>query len=170
MTSDNPAMQYADPKILEDELSEKEKLLRELFIDHYLETYSPYRAAVSCGFLAAFAEDFAKQFMAEGYVRRRIRERELAEDAVERIEKKKRMVEAMLFEQATYNGPGASHGARVSALSKLSNIYGMEAVVKTESEVGYKGGVMVVPALLSPDAWGQSAAASQAALKQTVKE
>lgn len=121
MDSQNPAHGYVDKKVLEDGLTDDEKSLRDLFIDYYLQSYDPVRAAISCGFLANLAGDFGHGFLKEGYVRRRISELE-QEVSKDRDAIDSNRIRAMLFEQATYYGPGNSHGARVAALGKLASL------------------------------------------------
>ena len=118
MAFSNPASGYIDESLLQKDLTQQDKLLRELFITHYLDSYDPVRAAISCGFLATVAHEFAHDFMNEGYTRRRIAYREKQVNA-NRDKTDLNRIRSMLFEQATFNGPGCSHGARVNALGRL---------------------------------------------------
>lgn len=164
------AMDCVDPQFLEQELTEKEVLLRRAFVQEYMKDRNAYAACLRLGFMAPYAEDWARAFMAEGIVRRLIAKAEEYDDSAEARDARAKAVEAMLFKEASYYGPGSSHGARVSALSNLAKIYGIEAPTKNEAEVTYKGGVMMVPALTSPDEWGKLAQQSQADLKDSVKD
>ena len=162
--------QFIDPLLAEKPLSEEEYQLRVEFVRAFMRTRNAYTACVELGFMEAYAQDWAKSFLAEGVVRRLISEAERAEDTDEAALERQRKYRAWMEHQATYMGPGASHGARVTAIANLMKMEGMEAPAKTETEFTYKGGVMVVPALVSPDEWGEGAAKSQAELKQTVKD
>ena len=155
---------------IEKSLDEKEILLRRAFVQEYMKSRNAYGACIALGFLAPYAEDWATAFMGEGIVRRLIQEAEASEDTEAAIELRKKRYRAWMEKEANFYGPGSSHGARVTAIFNLMKIEGMEASVKTEAEVTYKGGVMMVPALTSPDKWGEMAQQSQAQLKDTVKE
>lgn len=73
-----------------------------------------------------------------------------------------------LKREANYQGPGASHAARIGGWATLAKIMGMETK-KVEATLAMKGGVMVVPAVEGVDEWEKRAAAAQAALKEAVK-
>lgn len=61
-----------DPRQMENPLTEGERAVRDSFIQEYLKDHDPYRACIRMGFLANFAIDHAKIFMADGYVLRGI--------------------------------------------------------------------------------------------------
>jgi hypothetical protein len=119
----------------ENQYSPAELELRRRFVTEYLVDYNSYAAALRVGFSAAFAVDYAKRFMEEPYVRQLIRDRELGPDGDYAEETNKRRIMAALFKEANYHGPGSSHSARVSALAKLTALYGMEAPSKSETKV-----------------------------------
>lgn len=166
----SPATACVDTHIIEKELSDEELALRIEFVKIYMKCRNAYKACLALGFMAAYAEDWAKMFMSEGVVRRLILDAERQEESAESALERQRRYRAWMENEATYYGPGASHGSRVSAIAHLMKMEGMEAPTKTEAEVTYKGGVMMVPALTSPDEWGKLASQSQADLKATVKE
>lgn len=147
------------------ELTEQEKALRNLFVDEYLIDYNPKKAAIRCGFVEQHAAHYAAQFMEEPYVLKRISEMQSTpvaeEDEENRLRLMRRRIEEGFIQQANYNGPGASHGARVAALSKLANFYGMEQATKVEQEVNHRGGVMAIPAIANLDDWEIQALQSQ---------
>lgn len=159
-----------DPEYREKELSPKELLLRRAFVQEYMRDRNAYAACIRMGFIESYAADWARAFMGEGVVRRLIAKSEEYEQTPEAKAARASTVESLAFKEAQYYGPGASHGARVSALGLLAKIHGLEAANKTEAEVTYKGGVMMVPALTSPDEWGKLASQSQDELKQSVKD
>lgn len=149
-------------------LTEDQKALRMRFVQEYLKDHDYYGAAIRIGFLPQFAQQYAKEFADDPFVRSRIdyeMTRELTkEEQAEHERVMKRRVDALLLKQAGYVGPGASHGARVSALSKLASIYGMDAPTKVEQTVQHRGGVMMVPGIASIEEWEAQAMASQAKL------
>lgn len=154
------------------ELNEREKALRDLFVDEYLVDFNPYAAALRVGFMEAFAKEYATRFMAEPYVRKRIR---LKTDGMETnsrefVGQQRNRIMQGLIKEANYTGPGASHAARVSALSKLATLLEMDPKNGAGVQGGPDGGVMVVPAMEDADSWSQAAENSQASLKATVKE
>ncbi|QJI53338.1 terminase small subunit [Alteromonas phage vB_AcoS-R7M] len=163
-------IELIDSQLREETLTEDEMLLRELFVKEYLVDYNAYFAALRVGFHSSFAAEYAKKLMGEGFVRRLIakQEREQASDDQQNLSKAQ--VEKYLFREANYYGPGASHGARVSALSKLANIYGMDKEPESTDDGLPKGGVMVVPMRVTADEWGKQASDSQGKLKASVKD
>lgn len=115
--------------------SQAELELRSRFVTEYLVDYNQYAAALRVGFNHAFAPDYSKKFMEEPYVRQLIKERELTPSGDLENEANIRRIKAALFKEANYHGPGSSHSARVSALSKLTSLFGMDAPSKLESKV-----------------------------------
>lgn len=150
------------------ELSEKEKDLRNKFVDEYLLDYDQTAAAIRIGFSASFAQTYAERFMLEPYVRKRITDMQtaLAEDDRLEAELDRRRIRAGLMREAHYRGPGSSHAARVSALAKLASIRDMDAPIKTKTDVTMRGGVMLVPAIASIEDWEKAAQASQGNLQK----
>lgn len=61
-----------DPQRMEAPLSDREQAVRDYFVNEYMRDFDPYRACIRMGFLANFAIDMSKQFMADGYVLRKI--------------------------------------------------------------------------------------------------
>lgn len=164
-------MGCVDHLLIEKSLSESEILLRRAFVQKYMRNRNAYEACLELGFMQVYAQDWAQMFMGEGIVRRLIAQAEEEdEDSPEASRKRQRKYRAWLERQANYYGPGCSHGSRVSAITQLTRIEGMEAAAKTESEITYKGGVMVVPEMNDPDTWGEKALGSQEHLKKTVKD
>lgn len=157
---------------MEPALNEREKALRDQFVKEFYFDRNPLAAARRLGFMEGFAEDYSVKFMKESYVRKKMKEYEenLLDDSPDHLEEKRRMVEQKLLAEANYHGPGSSHSARVSALTKLCALYGMDKDVKQEQEEDNIGGVMVVPAMGSVDGWGAAAANQQLKLKETVKD
>ncbi len=148
------------------ELSDQEKALRDLFVAEYLVDYDQVAAAIRCGFSAGFAGDYAKKFMGEPYVQKKLKGEQLAEPQnkeeeadQERIHKRK--ILAALMREA--HNPMISGAARVGALSRLAAIYQMDMPAKGAAEM-HRGGVMMVPAIANIDEWQTAAIASQTQL------
>lgn len=144
------------------EMTEREKALRDAFVSEYLVDYDQVRAAMRCGFNRQFAQEYAKLFMDEPYVQKRINEvrfMKTDERALEEYDKAR--IKSSLMHEAHYHGPGSSQAARVAALGKLAAMYGMEAPKKIEANVAHRGGVMAVPGIAALDDWEQTASASQ---------
>jgi len=160
---------YIDPLIAEKEYTQEEILLRKAFVTEYMDSRNAYRACVEIGFLEVYAADWAKRFMGEGLVRRLISEAQRNDTDTE-VTPRQRNYRSWMEGHATYYGLGASHGARVAATAHLMKMEGMEAPSKLEGEFTYKGGVMVVPHLLSAQDWADKAFASQTELKETVRD
>jgi len=160
--------------LIEQNYSENELALRELFVAEYLIDFDSYGAAIRVGFNGGqIAQQYSKAFMSEPYVRKRIREqmdRLSADDKSLRQTYQNRIIQGLLRE-AHYNGPGASHSARVSAFAKLASIVGLDQMSDPKvNGVAAQGGVMEVPHIPGIDAWEQAASTAQAKLKQTVRE
>lgn len=121
------------PEQFETELTPQERSLRDRFVTEYLKDFSPLNAALRTGFVLAFAEQFATEFMACGYVQRQIAARtrqEQIEDAAEQERQDKAMTLNVL-RQVAQNGSAA---ARVAALRAMMDIYGWK--VQDEDQAG----------------------------------
>lgn len=156
------------------ELTPQEKDLRDMFVVEFLKDHDYRNAAIRIGFLPAYADQYAAEFAVDSYVKKKIdveMTRPLSdEEAAEHKRAMIRRTEALLLKQAGYAGPGASHGARVSALSKLASIYGMDAPTKVEQTIQHKGGVMMVPGVASIEDWEAAAISSQEKLTQEAED
>lgn len=172
MAGENQFGQYWNPLLMEPALSPQEKQLRDRFVTEYLLDYDAWAACVRVGFLKSVAGQYANDFMQEPYVRREITRRQLAEDADPKaaLKNKKRAVEMALLREAHNMGPDSSHSARVSALSKLCNIYDMDGATKVKATVTHKGGVMTVPAIANVDEWEKQASQHQDKLIEASQE
>lgn len=151
---------------LAQELSERERELRDLFVDQYLYDYDIRLAAIRMGFVDTVATEYGLKLFNDSYVQKRLAEQQrlIAEDPKAEDEATKRRIRAALIREANYRGIGGSHSARVSALAQLKSIYGMDAPTRIQAEMKHQGGVMAVPAIADLDAWQKAAEASQQAL------
>ena len=154
--------------VITPDLTVQEKELRDLFVKEFLFDHDPTAACIRCGFLEAYAQQYAIQFMGESYVRKQIAEQSkngtpIGEDKVQ-DEQTKQTVLSSLFREANYRGAGSSHGSRVAALAKLATILGMDAPSKMEQTITHKGGVMAVPGIANMDEWEKQATANQSKL------
>ena len=147
--------------------SGQEKELRDRFVEEYLFDYSATAAATRVGYSKSFAETYGYKFLEEPYVKRLIKERQkaIAEDSKAEDEAQRRQVRAMLFREANYRGPGASHAARVAAQAKLMSLLDMDAPTKVKV-AATRGGVMVVPGVSKVEDWEAEASASQDQLQK----
>lgn len=158
---------WAEEAMAQD-LSPKEKELRDKFVSEYLIDYDQTAAAIRIGFSASFAQTYAEKFMTEPYVRKAIAvaQNALVDDEKLEVEQDRRRIRAALMREAHYRGPGSSHAARVSALAKLASIRDMDAPTKIKSEMTMRGGVMMVPGIANLDEWEKAAQASQGDLQK----
>lgn len=173
-----PPLPSAPPEDDVKNYSESEKALRDLFVCEFLVDYDQIKAAQRIGFVRQFAVEYAKKFMDEPYVQRRISELRTSEKVnAEQLQgyNTRRVVERLMYE-AHYNGPGASQAARVAALKALTDIYALgsaaqgKAAAATKAGIGCAGGVMVVPAIADIDAWEEVAKVKQKALQDAASE
>jgi len=166
--SANVDIQFAQP-----ELSEEEILLREEFAKEYCDDFNAIAACIRLGILGVYAEDWANLFMSEGVTRHLIRERQnylLTTNFTDYKEELKSEVIQELRRAGHLNGPDSNHGSRVTAWVSIAKILGMLDREVIDPGHGVSGGVMIVPAMISPEEWGNEAVASQKQLKATVKD
>lgn len=156
----------------ESDLTPDEMMLRDAVVTEYLFDHSWVNACKRLGMNSNMAQEYAQRFESDSYVQKRLKDFELREAAkpeankkAEFDQKKQRIIQ-QLEAQAVYNGPGASHAARVAALKQLSVIYGFEAPKQTKVDVGVSSGVMLVPMIGGTDSWEQSAKAAQNKLQE----
>ena len=122
--AENTSGLYLDPRLMEPEPSGQEKALRDLFVQEYIKDFDPFQACLRVGFKSAFAVEYAKKFMGEAYVQRRIAELQRATPENEDAQAKEdRALILSVLRQAAQNGPYAS---RVQAAAKLATIYGLD--------------------------------------------
>jgi hypothetical protein len=146
--------------------SYREKALRDFFINEYLVDYDAVGACVRVGYGKSYAKEFAARFMAEPYVLRTIQQKEgeIGAGSDDPEVAKKRII-AGLNREANYRGPGSSQSARVAALSRLANLYGMDPTNKPpENQPDIGEGVFVLPGIMTPEQWTAAAADQQAKL------
>lgn len=161
---------------MQPELSDREKALRDLFVQEYLKDYDAFAACLRCGFMRSFAGEYAQRFMTEPYVRQQIEiysyvKHEDPKQQEQVVEYNRQRIMNGLFREAHYHGPGASHAARVAALTKLAILHEMVPEKKKAGDEGagsQRGGVMAVPGIASVDDWEQAAVTSQERLVQDV--
>lgn len=166
-TSSGDAWTWA---LLEPELSEKERELRDRFVVEYLKDHDTSKAASRCGFQESFAKEYGLKFYHESYVQKKLKELEEKsadnpKDEERRIKLKTiRVLERILGDD---NTPSA---ARVAAARELGNLYSWHEKEKSlQNQSGHQGGVMMVPAIADLDKWEQSASATQEKLVQDAR-
>ena len=153
-------------------LSHDEMVIREQVVREYLYDYSWTKACLRCGFRSEFAADNAERFSKDPYCIWRVKElaREKGlnpnpEAKAKEMEQDKIDIINALKKEAHYYGPGSSQAARVSALGKLAQLYGMEPPKQVKAEVQATG-VMVVPGIADTDAWEALAVDQQQQLQE----
>lgn len=170
--AENESGRYWDPLVMQQVLSPQEKALRDRFVTEYLVDYDAWAACIRVGFLKSVAIEYAGHFMQEPYVQQQIalRQQSEAENPKAADAQEKRLIKQWLIQEARYKGPGASHSARVQALSQLKNMHDMDGTKKVNKQVTHRGGVMMVPALANLDEWEKAAAAEQDKLIEASRE
>ena len=122
--AENTSGLYLDPRLMEPEPSGQEKALRDLFVQEYIKDFDPFQACLRVGFQAAFAVEYAKRFMSEAYVQRKIADLQRATPENEDAQAKQdKALVLSVLRQAAQNGPYAS---RVQAAAKLATILGLD--------------------------------------------
>lgn len=116
-----------------DTLTKQEKALRQRFVAEYLADYDSVGAAIRLGYQEAFAQQYAKQFLAEPYTLKLIKEREAEFGILTEEDQHRKKIVAGLYREA--HSRFNSGSARVAALTQLAKIIGIEAPVKTQQEV-----------------------------------
>lgn len=174
MEANNPINDMLSSLVLDaamqPEMSEREKALRDLFVKEYFVDYNSINAALRCGFMRTFAEEYAQRFMQEPYVKQKIKEFEFTvyenkDHEAQHQDFNKRRIMNSLFREAHYHGPGSSHSARVAALTKLAILHDMvPKPAPKEDKWTQRGGVIEVPGIATLENWEQAATNSQEAL------
>jgi hypothetical protein len=147
----------------------REKALRDLFVKEYLVDYDSIGAAMRVGYNRGIAKEYAVRLMDEPYVMRQIAKYEGAPVEEDETTAKKRIM-AGLVREANFRGAGSSQAARVAALGKLAQLYGMEPATRNKTELtGADGqplaaGQFVIPGIMTPEQWEPFAAQQQADL------
>lgn len=141
------------------------KAARDKFIDAYYPEQNAVMAVIRSGGASSTAAKKAHEYMREPYVQQRLHE-------IQDFLKREQIVTVNrvligLMREANYFGPGTSHGARVSAYSKLASILGMDAPQKHQVQV--TGGVMLIPMTKNLDDWEVVAEEKQKLLKADVR-
>ncbi len=153
----------------EDALTPEELFIRNLFIAEYMVDYNAAAACIRVGFHPDQAEDFAAQFMREGYVLRGVAEQQQQPISASQASIMRSQVIHKLWEES--NGPFARPSERVGALTSLTRALAIELKEDTgDDNTGPAGGVMQVPAMTDPDTWSEIAAAAQKKLKDSVRD
>lgn len=120
---------FGESRLYAQPLTKAQQVFREQFVREYVKDYNALAAALRIGLSYPFAIEYAPRILQEPYVQQCLRaaEEEIAQRESENdIAKKRAEVELALRKEAMYHGPDSKHSSRVSALSKLASIYGME--------------------------------------------
>lgn len=139
-TKENPKLEVSLPHSLDDPaLTESEKEIYDRFVIEYLIDFDYLAAAIRVGYEGRIAVKMGSKFKYNTYIQRQIAEALVnrPEDPVATAESNEQRIINSLFKEANYKGPGSSHGARVSALTRLSVLCGMEK--PNESRIHHDG-------------------------------
>ena len=147
-------------------MSVQARTVRENFVSEYLFDFDPVAAACRLGYHSKQAKTFAYRLMREPVVQRLIRERQ--KEFTKRTEINQDRILAGLLKEATREGIGSSHSARVAAWGTMAKIAGVGTPDPGTQVNVNVGGVREVPAITSVDSWEASASASQQQLKADV--
>lgn len=122
---------FLDPRLMEQELDEGQKRIREKFVDNYLKSFDPVEACIACGYHESFANEYARRFMFDAYVRRLIQERrrEPSDEANEK-EADIALAKNALREAAQK----ADYNTRVRASVHLLELYGLSKPRQEEAD------------------------------------
>lgn len=96
-----------------------ELALRNKFAREYIKDFNPTKAAMRCGFLSCFAEDWGRQLLEDPYVQTLI---DRDQSDVDPTERDKQMILRTLRECMT----SGQTGARVAAAKAMMTILGMD--------------------------------------------
>lgn len=147
----------------EEKLGDEAKARRRLFAAHYIKTTNATAAAEFAGFKSPRIK--GAQLKKEPYVQDLIHRMLNALD-LDAIMTQQEVL--FRFKEEANDTEAGNQGARISALAHIAKIHGM--MIERQETTINGGGVMVVPAVTSPDDWGKMAAEAQAKLKQEVKD
>jgi hypothetical protein len=156
--------------MMEPELSEREKALRDKFCEEYIKDENEYKACSRVGFAAAFVPEMAKLFMRESYVTKKIRamQEEQLHGPEKDAKQTARDIAISVYKEVALN-KFEKGAARVAAASGLVNLHGIAAPTKSQVDVNHRGGVLMVPAIASLNDWESIAMATQRGLVSDVR-
>ncbi len=149
---------------MEPEMNERDKKLRDMFVDEYLKDNDATAAASRVGFQNAFAEQYGQKFKGEAYVQKRLQMLREQQPEDQKDYEKKVKLSVMRNLEFVMNTKYFSGSSRVSAARALADILGMNAPVKSQQTLTHQGGIMVVPAIADINEWEKQATASQETL------
>ncbi|MCP5006381.1 MAG: hypothetical protein GY941_20950 [Planctomycetes bacterium] len=152
-----------------EELDAAEREVRDAFIAEFMRDYDPVDACIRIGFLPTLANEFAAQFMSEGYVLRAVLRAQAAPINEDQKEVMRAQVVHALWKEANSAGRASE---RIASLGHLSKILSLDPSTQPKGSNAAlpAGGVMVVPAMTDPDTWSAMARESQRKLKETVRD
>lgn len=144
-------------------ISERQKLIRRIFVLEYLKDFNGTAAIARMGLKMAQPTEAASRWLDEPYTQFCF-DRALDEVKTEMFVTRTRVIAGLLREANAPNSLCANSSSRVAAWGKLAKILGLE-VTKIEADVKIAGGVMIVPMATNPDDWEKHAVPAQTALK-----
>lgn len=137
---------------------------RQNFAAEYVKDNDAVQALMRCGMVALYAMQHATEIMEEPYVQELISRESFK---FQELDVTKELKEESIMElRRIISSKTAKDSDKISAISKLSSIYGWESNGNTD----LPSGVMIVPAMTDVDSWSTMAVASQEALKEKMYE
>jgi hypothetical protein len=150
---------------MEPEPTEHERALYDIFCEEYLVDLDATRAASRCGFQAGFARDYGQMLFTKSYVQKKI----AALQRAKLDEKDERAFDAINIRarlRAIINDDRQKASARVAAARELNTMHGLHNQEKQSSDVGQRGGIVLLPSIANLTEWEAAATASQSALAE----
>ncbi len=103
------------------------------FVTHYLTHYDSFEAARQCGYKPEYAFEYARKMMSDPDVIRLIDEKEQSKAKGDEKEFWKNRILKTLWREGNHKGHDSSHGARVSALKEIKNMFDLDGAVKVDA-------------------------------------
>ncbi len=165
--ADNPAI-TADTFAAQFNIPFEEVCRLRHFVHEYIKDFNEENAALRMGYPEPSARTTGKVFLGNAFTQLRVGEI-LDKLEADNVVSGARIV-AALWREA--NAPdvafSSNSSTRIAALKALARIKGLERPqIEDPNNRILTGGIMVVPIALSPDQWGEYAAASQRNLKES---
>jgi hypothetical protein len=133
---------------------------RQNFAAEYVKDNDAVNALMRCGMVAVYAMQHAAEIMEEPYVQELISRESFK---FQELDATKELKEESIMElRRIISSKTAKDNDKISAISKLSSIYGWESNGNSE----LPSGVMIVPAMTDIDSWSTMAVASQDMLRE----
>ena len=125
-------------------------------------------AAIAVGVHVDTVDDFISKAREHPEVLRILVEDKMARPDFNDKDSVKEYVFKNLWKEATFKGIGSNHSARITALTKIADLAGIEAPQQMDANA-INGGVMAIPVISAAD-WDKSCEEMQVALKAAARD